>query len=385
MSVIGKGIAALMLAATLIVGDGNVAKADVKIGVIISRTGAGAALGKSIFEAISLWSTEIGGEKVLVIVQDDRSDVTTATTLARRMITDDGVDVIVGPMLTPNAVAAGPVADEGQTPLFALAPVPDSRDRGRWVFNVTPPIGLMAGVVVDHMAKNSVKTVGVIGFSDTWGDQWNAALSSLGKDKQISVVADERYGRTDPSVTGQVLRLISKQPDAIFVAGSYGAAALPQREIVSRGYKGQVYHTQGIDRVSFMQLAGASAEGIIFPVGPIGIAENLPADFATKSKSVAFVEAYEKKHGANTRTSSAAHAFDVSEILKTVVPKALLVAKPGTAEFRRAIRDALEMSRDIIGSNGVYGFSEQSHTGPSDQRSSVLVTVKNGEWVPVKQ
>jgi branched-chain amino acid transport system substrate-binding protein len=78
--------------------------------------------------------------------------------------------------------------------------------------------------VVADMVANGVKTVGFIGFSDSWGEVLHKALTKAAEGK-ITIVASERYGRADPSVQAQVLKVISAKPDAVFV----GASGTPPR------------------------------------------------------------------------------------------------------------------------------------------------------------
>jgi branched-chain amino acid transport system substrate-binding protein len=121
---------------------------------------------------------------------------------------------------------------------------------------------------------------------------------------------------------------------------------------------------------------------VILPSGPPVVAELLP-DSPQKAVGIGLWKLYEGKHGPDTRTQFAGHAWDVQELLKRVVPVALKKAKPGTKEFRAAIRDALETEKEIPASHGVYNFTPTDHFG-LDQRGRVLLTVKDGTWALVK-
>jgi branched-chain amino acid transport system substrate-binding protein len=220
----------------------------------------------------------------------------------------------------------------------------------------------------------------MIGYSDTWGDQWVEQLRNHGANHGVEVIADERYGRSDTSVTGQVLKLISLNPDAILVAASYAGAALPQLELVERGYKGLIYQTQGIDRKSFMTAAGSSAEGILFTADPQAVAKVLTEDSPTREESLRFVNVFEAAYGPDSYSSSASFAWDAIEVLRHVLAAALAEGEPGTPEFRAGLKKALEQASGIVGSNGVYNFSADDHWGLSNDDSVVIATVKDGQW-----
>jgi branched-chain amino acid transport system substrate-binding protein len=375
---------ALALAAALAAGAAaaQVAQAEIKVGVTIAATGPAAALGVPAKNTFQLWPSEIGGQKVTLIVLDDAADPNQATTNARRLITEDKVDVIVGSSTTPPTLAVAGVAFENEVVHFTQAPAEVPAGREKWTFVMAQKVSLVAEPVFQHMKANNVKTVGYIGFSDSWGDLWVRQFKAMAEPMGLKMVAEERYARPDTSVAGQALKLVAAKPDAILVGASGTGAALPQIALRERGFTGLIYQTHGAVTKDFIRIAGKSAEGVILPSGPPVVAELLP-DSPQKTIGVDLWKLYEGKHGPETRTQFAGHAWDVLQLLKRVVPVALKTAKPGTKEFRAAIRDALEKEKEIPASHGVYNFTPTDHFG-LDQRGRVLLTVKNGTWALVK-
>jgi branched-chain amino acid transport system substrate-binding protein len=357
---------------------------DITIGISISTTGPVAALGVPEKNALDFVPTEIGGAKIKTIVLDDAGDPTNATTNARRFVTESNADIIIGSSATPPAIAVSTVANEAGVPHFSLAPIPMPPAREKWTAVLPQPVPIMGKVLYEHMKKNGVKTVGYIGFSDSYGDLWlndlKTQTSAMGG---ISIVADERYARPDTSVTGQVLKLVAANPDAILIGASGAGAALPQSALRERGYKGLIYQTHGAAAIDFIRIAGASAEGVIMASGPVMAPEEQADSALTKKPGLALDTAYEAKYGANTRSQFAGHMYDAFEMLKRVVPVALKTAKPGTPEFREAIRQALLTEREIPATQGVYNFTEKDRFG-TDDRSRILLTVKNGKYTMIK-
>lgn len=356
---------------------------ELKLGVSISTTGQGAALGIPERNTLSLYPEEIGGAKVKIIQLDDAGDPTNATTNARRLATDDKVDVLIGSSITPPSIAMGNVAAEVGVPHFALAPMPVTPTTQKWSVVMPQPVGLMAKALFEHMKKNNVKTVGLIGFSDSWGDLWAKAFKEAAEPMGLKLVADERYARADTSVAGQALKLVAAKPDAVLVAASGTAAALPPIALRARGYKGPIYQTHGAVTKDFIRIGGKAVEGNILASGPVIVAE-LQADGAlTKKPGMAYVGAYEPKYGKDSRTQFGAHMWDVLQVLERVIPVAMKKAKPGTPEFREAIREALVAEKDIAASQAVYNWTEKNRYGV-DGRAVVLLTVKNGDWELIK-
>ncbi|MEW5891225.1 MAG: ABC transporter substrate-binding protein [Pseudomonadota bacterium] len=356
------------------------ARAEITVGVSLGTTGPGSSLGIPYKNAFQLLPKTLGGEPVKYIILDDESKPDNAAKNARKFVTEDKADVIMGSNGVPSAAAMTQVAAESRTPMIALTPVPPlAPERAHWTFIVPQTTELMMSAVVDHMKAKGIKTVGYIGFSDTWGDLVYNALMSLTPAAGIKVVTNERYGRADTSVTGQVLKVMAANPDAVVVGGSGSPGATPHIALAERGYKGPIYHNHGTVNLAFIQTGKKNVEGAIAPTGALIVPEELPAEFPTKAVSLEFTKRYEAAFGAGSRNAFAGYSHDAVALLGAAVPAALKKARPGTPEFRAALRDALENTRNVIGTHGVYNMSPSNHNG-LDERARVLVRVENGEW-----
>jgi branched-chain amino acid transport system substrate-binding protein len=354
---------------------------EITIGISISTTGPAAALGIPERNALDFVPKEIGGTPLKIIVLDDGGDPTTATTNARRFVTESRADIIIGSSTTPPTIAMSNVANEAGIPHLSLAPFPVTPERAKWSVVLPQPVPIMGKIVYEHMKAHNVKTVGYIGYSDSYGDLWFNDFKTQGVPMGLTLVDEERFARPDTSVTGQVLKLVAANPDAILVGASGTAAGLPQTELRARGYQGLIYQTHGAATMDFIRIAGPAAEGVIMASGPVMNPEGQPDNALTKKPGLALDSAYEAKYGANTRSQFAGHAYDAFEVLKRVLPAALKTAKPGTGEFREAIRQAFISEREIAASQGVYNWTEKDRSG-LDDRSRILLTVKNGKYVP---
>ena len=356
---------------------------EITIGISISTTGPAAALGVPERNALEFVPKEIAGVPLKLIVLDDGGDPTNATTNARRFVTESKADVIIGSSTTPPTIAISDVANEVGIPHISLAPFPVTPQRAKWSVVLPQAVSIMGKELYAHMKAHNVKTVGFIGYSDSYGDLWLNDFKSQGVPLGLKLVDEERFARPDTSVTGQALKLAAANPDAILVAASGTAVGLPQQELRDRGYKGLIYQTHGAAAMDFIRIAGPAAEGVIMASGPVMDPEDQPDSALTKKPGLALDTAYEKKYGPNSRSQFAGHAYDAFQVLQRVIPAALKTAKPGTPEFREAIRQAFLSEHEIAATQGVYNFTEKDRNG-LDDRSRILLTVKNGKYVLVK-
>ena len=368
------------LLAALVVAFANHAQADITIGISLPLTGPASGLGIPMANYIKLWPASIAGEKLNVIVLDDATDPTTGVVNAKRFITEDKVDIVMGSAATPVAIAMAGVVAEAETPHFSFSPAVLPAGKDAWMFRLPQGNAVMAHAMIEHMKKNGVKTVGFLGYTDAYGESWLndfKAQSTLLGGPQI--VAVERFARSDTSVTGQALKLTSANPDAMLIVASGSGAAMPHKAVIERGYKGKIYQTHAAATRDLMRIGGKDVEGAFVTSGPAVIPEQLPANHPSKALAADFVAKYEKAYGVGNRNQFGGHAYDTVVVLEKVIPMALKKAKPGTKEFRAAIRDAMETMGRTVVSHGVLNYTKDNHWGFTTETGLVLKVV-NGDW-----
>jgi branched-chain amino acid transport system substrate-binding protein len=367
--------------ASVTLWDSN-AVADIKVGIVVSASGPGSALGQPQMRTIAALPKEIGGEKVVYISLDDESDPTKGSQNARRLVLQDGVDILIGSSLTPVTMTMLDVASESKTPIISLAAataiVKPIDDRRRWAFKVVPNDDLMAAVILKYIAKTGVKTLGYIGVSDGYGEGYYNEVSRLAPTLGLTVTTHEVYARADTSATGQALKVIATNPEAVFIASAGTPAVLPQEALRQKGYVGKIFQTHGVATEEFIKLGGASVDGTVFSGEAFTIADDLPPNDPFRLVRDEFVSSYEKVNGQKPNMF-AAHLWDAISLLKRAAPSALKAAKPGTPEFRMALRDELERGKDVYLNNGLSTMSPTDHNG-YDQRSAFLIKVEGGRF-----
>ena len=358
------------------------AAAQVRIGVLVSATGPTSAIGIPQKNTAALLPARMGDATVEYVLLEDGGDTTRAVQNAKKLIGENNVDAIIGPSTTPNAFAILDVIAEAKVPLLATvgtqSVVEPIDAKKRWVFKTTQNDDLIAAALIKSMVKNGVKTVGFIGFNDPYGENWYKVFSGLADKAGIRIVASERYGRTDQSVTGQALRLLAARPDAVLIAGVGGPAVLPQATLYDQGYKGRIYQTHAVATDDFIRLGKEKVEGTMLAAGSMLVIDDIPDADPIKKVALVYIAAYEKQYGQKPATFGA-NTYDAGILLQRAIPIALKTAKPGTEAFREALRDALEQERDVVGCQGVFDMSPTNHNG-MDERARVLVIVKDGRF-----
>ena len=363
---------ATLLSATL-------AHADINIGISLPLTGPASGLGIPMKNQFLLWPQTIAGEKVNLIILDDATDPTKGVVNAKRFITEDKVDIIGGSAATPVAAAMADVASEAATVQIAFSPVALPPGKDVWTFRLPQSTVVMAHAMVEHMKKNGVKSVGFIGYTDAYGESWLKDFSAVAEPAGIKVVAVERVARADTSVTGQALKLVSANPDAILVVASGSGAAMPEVGILERGYKGKIYQTHAAATRDLMRVGGKAIDGTYVVSGPAVIAEQLADSHPSKKMAIDFVQKYEKAYGVGNRNQFAGHAYDMLLTLEKVLPGALKKAKPGTKEFRAAVKEGMETMGRTVFSHGVMNWTAADHWGFTNE-TGVMLKVVNGDW-----
>lgn len=377
-----KAVSTLLLSAACV----SLAQAQVTVGVITSAAGPLAMIGVPQKNTVALLPTQVGDQAIRYIALDDGSDPTATVKALKKLISEDNVDAIIGPSGSPNAIGVISFVAQAQVPLLspvgtAAVILPMTAEK-KWVFKTTQNDELIAKALFEHMARHQVKTLGLIGTADPYGENWAKVATALATEHGIKIVANERFQRQDTSITGQSLKVLAARPDAVLVAAPGSPAVMPQATLFDQGYRGQVYQTHGAALPDFLKLGGKKVEGTILAASLMLVLDEIPDSNPSKKIAADYIANYEKLYGSKPATFGA-NTFDAGLLLQAAIPLAAAKAAPGTVEFRRALRDALESTHELAGTQGVYSMTPDDHSG-FDERGRELIQVKNGTWTLLK-
>ncbi|WP_432697344.1 ABC transporter substrate-binding protein [Marinobacterium sp. YM272] len=377
-----KTLSALILGSAL---TATAAQAEIKVGVVTSSTGPIALVGIPQKNSVPLLPTSVGGETISYISLDDSSDPTAAAKAFKKLIDEEQVDAIIGPSGSGAAMGVIQYAAESGTPMLApvgtAAVILPMTEQKKWVFKTTQNDDLIASALVDHMKDAGVKTVGLIGTADPYGENWAKVMAELTEKAGIEIVASESFQRQDTSITGQSLKVMMSSPDAVLIAAPGSSSVMPQTTLKEQGYAGQIYQTHGAALDPFLKLGGKAVEGTILAASLMLVLDEVP-DSPSKQIATDYVNAYKEKYG-ETPATFGGNVYDAGLLLNNAIPAALEKAKPGTAEFRAALRDAIEQTTEMPGTQGVYNMTPADHSG-FDERGRELIKVENGAWTLLK-
>jgi len=141
-----------------------------------------------------------------------------------------------------------------------------------------------------------------------------------------------------------------------------------------------MYQTHGAANNDVLRVCGKDCNDMYLPAGPLLVADQLPDDNPVKKTALDYKTKYEGKYGPGTINTFGGHMWDAGMLIEAAIPGALEAgAKPGTPEFRKALRDALEQVKELSVSQGVFNMSPTDHAG-FDERARVMVKVVDGKW-----
>jgi branched-chain amino acid transport system substrate-binding protein len=375
-----NSIVAAVIAASLWAGT---AHAQITVGFVTSQSGPGSSIGVLYdrgMKAAVEYASSLGAEKIKLIQLDDGSDPSAATRNARKLVEEEKVDLLIGTATAPSTIAMAAVASELKVPMIAVSPIgklPETPEQ--WVVSVPQPASLLVKIVADRMKRDGMKNIGYIGFTDAWGDLVYNGAKAAEAAGDIKIQTNERYARTDTSVTAQILKVLAARPDAVLDGGSGTQGALPLLSLAERGFKGNTYGTVALVNPDFVNIGGKAADGIQVSAGPVIVAEQLPDEHFAKKIALDFRAVYQKTHNIPTTDGFSAYSFDAWLIFANAAERALKTAKPGTAEFHTALRDAILSTKELPGVHAVYNFKPGAVTGV-DERSLVVVRLTGGAW-----
>ena len=369
----------MVLAGVAVLAAGG-ANAQVKVGIVDSLSGPVASIGVPYDKGYKAWEAgpmDTGGVKLIITEIDDASDPAVAARAAKKLVEEDHVDVLLGSAGTPASNAVYGVAYEAKVPMIITGNSFIPGERGAWEITIPQPPPLMIAADLPMMQKAGVKTIAYIGYSDGWGDLVYDSLLKIVEPAGIKVIANERFARSDTSVTPQILKILALHPDAVFTGGSGSPGALPHLALAERGYRGQVYSTHAIINSEFVRVGGKAVEGMIAPTGPVVVAEQLPDSNPIKAVSLEFRALYEKANHEKSTDAFAAYSYDSMLVLADAIKRAK--GTPGTEAYRLSLRDALTTTHEVVGTHAVYNFKPGERYG-TDERSRVVVKLDHGAW-----
>lgn len=348
----------------------------IKIGAVLDITGAGASLGVPERQTLEMLAEQvnaaggIGGRKIDLIIEDNQSTEDGAARAASKLLGTDKVDILLGASRTGPSLAMRPLAEQAKIPMISFAANQKIVEGSKWVFKTAQNDRVVIERMVDDMAAKGYRRIALARDASGFGEGVAELFAELGSGKGVKIVTTEKFAPDATDFTAQMVKLRNAQPDAAVIWGIPPAAALAQKAYRQLGPKVPVYQSHGIGNQVFLDAAGASADGLIAPIGRMLVADQLPQNDPQREVVSQLISAFKAKYGQSPSTF-AGHAYDGFMIAVNAVKEV------GTDPNR--LRDAIEGVTNWPGASGVFTMTPQDHSGLSKE-ALVMVTVQNGKW-----
>ncbi len=374
-------VAALMLSSCAESDDGDAdsqqaGSGPIRIGAVLDITGAGASLGVPERQTLEMLADQlnedggIDGREVQLLIEDNQSTEDAAAKAATKLITEDDVDVLLGASRSGPSFAMRPIAESNQVPMISLAANIAIVEDSTWVFKTAQNDAVVLENMIDLADEKGWQTLALLRDSSGYGEGVQEELTKLGEPKGIKVIATEKFAPDATDFTAQMVKVRDAQADANIIWGIPPAAALAQKAYHQLGIEAPVLQSHGIGNQVFLDTAGASADGLLAPLGRLLVADQLPDDDPQKEVLQQFIADYTDRYGEQPSTF-AGHAYDAFSI--TVEALKAVGTDP------EAFRDYVEGLQGFVGITGVFNFSPEDHSG-LDKTALAIVTVEGGNW-----
>ncbi len=363
---------------------------DYRIGFVAAITGPASSLGGPERDVAVMLQKELdaaGGivgpdgkkRSVRIIIHDDQSKADETVKAVKKLVADDKVHVVIASSQSPTSLAVIPIVTEARVPLISLASshaiVTPVKDRF-WVFK-TPQSNIHVAVhQVNYLKAKGFRKIASLYVSDAFGEDSRRGLAEMIKGTAIEAVYEDKFEHADKDMTPQLTKVRASGAQALIVHAIPPSASIITKNFRDLGMTIPLIHNHGVGNKPFIDLAGGAADGVIFPIGKMLVAEELPDADPQKKVLLDFVAWYEKGTG-KPRSTFAGHAWDALKMVFPILAK--LPADMPLEPARARIRDELEKTRGFVGTGGIFNMSAEDHVG-LDERSMVLVRVEGGKW-----
>ena len=353
----------------------------VKIGALFSVSGPASFLGEPERNTAEMMVAEINkaggikGRKLVLIVYDTQGDATKAVQAANKLIKDDKVVAIIGPSTTGDSMAVIPVVEKAEIPLISCAAgIKITEPVKKWVFKTAQNDVLAVMKIYKNLQKRKINKIAILTVSDGFGSSGREQLKLQAKEFDIKIISDETYSPSDKDMTVQLTKIRQSEAQAIVCWGTNPGPAIVARNARQLGIKIPLYMSHGVSSKKFIELAGASAEGIILPSGRVIVADQLPKSDPQKKALMNYVNKY-REHYKVEGDHFGGHAYDAVMLIKKAMEQA--------GFSPAAIRDQLEKTKKVAGIGGTFSYSPQDHAGLTSE-AFVLVQIEKGGWKLIK-
>ncbi len=358
-------------------------KEPIRIGSFLAVTGPASFLGDPELKTLEHWIKRINddggvlGRPLELVHYDDGGDAAKARTFAKRLISSDQVDLLIGGTSTGTTMAAVPLVLRARIPFISLAGGLSIIDPVKpWVFKTPHTDRMAARKILTDMENRGIEKIGLISGSGGFGKSGREQTLAVIDDFDIEIVADETYGPNDTDMTAQLTKIAGTNGVQAVLNFDFGQGpAIVTRNYQQLGIDLPLYQSHGVASDKYIELAGDAADGVRLPAGALLIADQLPADDAQKDVVMHYKDEYEQSFDESVSTFGG-YAYDALMIAINAIERAGVTDKA-------AVREAIEQTQGLIGVTGEFNMSATDHLG-LDLSAFRMLEIRDGGWTLVE-
>ncbi len=375
-----KHFSLLFAASLLLFSRLAFAEDPIRIGGLLETSGVLAAFGQPGLEGAELAieqtnaSGGVNGRKLVLENINTESDNTKSVSAAKRLIEQNDVAAIVGPMNSGSSFA---IIDPVQQAHIAMISNGAARgivlppEQKQWIFLAPLTDVLVQATMLADMKKKGITRIALVNADSAFGTSGREQLERQAEQYGVKIVMQRTFGNTDKDITPQLTNVRTADAQAVVIWSSGPVTAIAVRNYRQLGIKLPLYLSHAGNDFNFVRLTGDASNGVLFPSSKLYVAANLPASDPQKAVIEKFVADYQAKYNKIPATF-AGNGYDATMMIIAALRKA------GTD--RAAVRGAIENLKDYVGVTAVYSYSPQDHFG-AHANSAVMLAIKDGKFM----
>jgi len=352
-------------------------KEPYKIGAVIDITGGASSMGVSERDALKMLVDKmnsdggINGHQIDLKVYDDESNEAKAVLAVKKAIEDDKVLAVIGGSQSSTALAMVDTIEKSGVPFIGMGSTTKIIDGKKWAFKTPPSDWVNAKKLLSYAKQNGWKNIAFMTSNNAFGDSIKSAIDTTIKDMDVKIVAEAKFNADAKDLTVELTKLKQANPDVFIITGMVPSLAIAAKNMDQLGLKGKIpfLGNSTLANQQFIDLAGKSAEGVMFTGQRFMVVDQLADSDPIKPIVKGYVEQYTKLYGAANQAGG--NSYDAMLLL------AKALEQGGTDKAK--IRDALENTKNLLGTYGYYNMSPTDHNG-LDDRALVMMKVENGKF-----
>jgi len=291
----------------------------IKIGAILPLTGPAAEWGENQKEGMELAIEEINeggginGKRVVMVVEDDKSDPKTAVSAFNKIVMEDRPAVIFT-LQSSVSMALAPLANKNKIVLIASAAHPDLVKSGKYVFRCYPTSAYITEMLVEKaVPRFDIKEIYILYINDDYGVSMKEMFKTLFTKKGGKIIGEDSFEKTQKDFRSVITKVLSRRVKALYIPGYGKALGRLLKQLKEMGYKGRILSTQEVSYVDVLSIAKEGAEGVIYV--------DMPFDPKSKEEKVQkFVKKFIARYGREP-ILDASIGYDMTKMLAEVIKK----------------------------------------------------------------